>query len=266
VPFVVSFSPIHDESVRWADLVLPDLTFLERYDIVRPEHGTRALVMRRPVVEPVTSGMQTAEVLLRLARALGEPTKSALPWPDVAAMCKAGLAGTDADAEDVLSSLEDKGAWLAPAQERSNPGGRVDLFADLPVVEVGDAIRFPFVLVPFRGPGYAEGGSRHLPWLAELPMAAGNPWRPYVEMEVSDAQRLGIVDGERVIVTSPVAEVEMLVQVRTGLVSGTLGLPLGATLAADDGRGSVLTLLSPRTDEDTGQWRACATRAQVRKV
>jgi anaerobic selenocysteine-containing dehydrogenase len=269
VPFVASFSPLHDESVRWADLVLPDLTFLERYDIVQPERGSRALGLRQPVVEPVTSGMQTADVILRLARALGEPTKSALPWPDVQSMCKAGLAGTDADPEEVLSSLEDKGVWVETVGKRPSLGGRLDIPKHGPVAEVGDATRFPFVLVPFRGPGYAEGGTRHLPWLAELPMAAGDPWQPYVEMESGDAQRLGVVDGERVMVTSPVAELALRVQVRTGLVPGTLGLPLGSAVASDasdDGHRSVVSLLSPRADEDTGQWCASSTRARVRKV
>ena len=36
VPFVVSFSPLLDESALAADLVLPDPTFLERWDVVLP--------------------------------------------------------------------------------------------------------------------------------------------------------------------------------------------------------------------------------------
>ena len=89
----------------------------------------------------------------------------------------------------------------------------------------GDVARFPFVLVPFRGLGYAEGGMRQLAWLRELPLGAGDPWPERIEIALNDAQRLGVEDGDTVVVESPMAQVMLRAQVRAGIKPGVLGLP-----------------------------------------
>ena len=60
VPFIASFSPILDESVLVADLVLPDCTFFERWDIVAPGRASHVLSLRQPVVRPLVDSQQTA--------------------------------------------------------------------------------------------------------------------------------------------------------------------------------------------------------------
>ena len=187
VPFVVSFSPFFDESALYADLLLPDHSFFERWDLVVPGRGSRVLSLRQPVVRPLADTQQTGEVILRVARALGTSIASAFPWADYRHAALAGLAPMD---EGVLSELESTGVWHAAqgAPDRADdrvakPGDNLpplplfdvrglDLAASAPTV--GDPVRFPFVLVPFRGLGYAEGGMREMAWLRELPLATGN--------------------------------------------------------------------------------------------
>jgi anaerobic selenocysteine-containing dehydrogenase len=84
VPLVVSFSPLPDESTLWADYVLPDSTYLERWELVEPLPGDASplLGLRQPVVEPVHDTLPTGDVLIRLASALGKPLADAFPWPD----------------------------------------------------------------------------------------------------------------------------------------------------------------------------------------
>ena len=283
VPFVVSFSPILDESVLGADLVLPDHTFFERWDIVAPGLGPHVLSLRQPVVRPLTDSLQTGDVILRLARALGGSIAGAFPWDGYRQAVLAGLARLEGGADAVLEEIESKGVWCLPAGQGgpegfegdgAQPGkaGNRPLLFDvrgiLPVTPAsGDVVRFPFVLVPFRGPGYAEGGMRQLAWLRELPLCAGDPWPERIEIARKDAQALGVEDGDRVVVESSMARVELQAQVRDGIRPGVLGLPLGGgPEPAQDAAPGASRLLASVVDESTGHWFAHATRVQVRKV
>ena len=284
VPFVASFSPFLDESALFADLLLPDHTFFERWDLVAPGRGSRVLSLRQPVVHPLLDTLQTGEVILRLARALGASLADAFPWNDYRQVVLARLGKSEGGMDGVLSELESKGIWGSPdtGDATALPSDHAKISDDQPqpvlfdvraslsqasLTMAGDPVRFPFVLVPFRGPGYAEGGMREMAWLRELPLDGGNPWPGRVELSVEDARRLGIVDGEAVVLESPMAEVALVAMVRTGVTPGVLGLPLGAGPEAlrDDVPGAS-SLLASLVDAASGHWLASATRAQVRKL
>lgn len=82
VPLVVSFSPLPDESTFQADFVLPDHTYLERWEIVEPvpSVGFPIATFRQPVVEPLHNTRATADVVIQLAKAIGAPVADAFPW------------------------------------------------------------------------------------------------------------------------------------------------------------------------------------------
>jgi anaerobic selenocysteine-containing dehydrogenase len=285
IPFVVSFSPFLDESALFADLLLPDHTFFERWDVVAPGRGSRVLSLRQPVVRPLADTLQTGEVILRLARALGQGVAAAFPWDDYRHVVLARLGKSEAGPLAAVSELESKGICLFPVARdvpafvadhaaKTRADQPLPLLVDvrtalspMPESLAGDALRFPFVLVPFRGSGYAEGGMREMTRLRELPLNGGNPWLGRVELSAEDAQRLGIVDGEAVVVESPVAEVELRAMVRAGIRPGVIALPLGAGPGpARDLVPGASSLLTSLVDADSGHWLACATRAQVRKL
>jgi anaerobic selenocysteine-containing dehydrogenase len=87
VQFIVSFSTFMDETTTMADLVLPDHTFLERWqDHEHHEHaGSLAyplLGVAAPAAKPLYDTRHTGDVLLALAASLGGPFNAALPWKD----------------------------------------------------------------------------------------------------------------------------------------------------------------------------------------
>jgi anaerobic selenocysteine-containing dehydrogenase len=82
VPFLVSFSPFMDETTNLADLILPDSTYLERWQDDQVTHlaGITLFGIGKPVVPPLYDTRQTEDVVLQLAKGLGEPVASALSW------------------------------------------------------------------------------------------------------------------------------------------------------------------------------------------
>lgn len=82
--FIVDFSPFMSESAEFADLILPDHTFLERYQYVTPSQGVGVshISLRQPAVRPLYDTMDTADVLIRLATMLGGTVADSFPWKD----------------------------------------------------------------------------------------------------------------------------------------------------------------------------------------
>src|SRR5438876_419162 len=79
IPFVVVVDAFHSETVGFADLVLPDTTYLERHDTIslldRPisEPDTAADAIRMPVLEPDRDVRPWQEVLVEIASRLKFP-------------------------------------------------------------------------------------------------------------------------------------------------------------------------------------------------
>lgn len=82
VPFIVDFTPFMSETAEYADLILPDHTYLERWqdDVIYPSLGYPVVGLRQPVVPPLYDTMNTGDVLLRIARKIGGSVASAFPW------------------------------------------------------------------------------------------------------------------------------------------------------------------------------------------
>ncbi len=95
IPFIVSFSPFLDETNRHADLVLPDHTYLERWqdDPVEAVWGPPVLGLRQPVVEPRHQTRHTGDVIIQLARAVGGGVADAFPWKDFQDLLRAAFQG-----------------------------------------------------------------------------------------------------------------------------------------------------------------------------
>ncbi len=265
-PLVVSFSPLWDESTHGADLVLPDHTYLERWDLTEPvpAMGFPVIGLRQPAVVPQHDTRQTGDVVLQLAQALGGAVAQALPWESYKAAVSERLAGVGE-----LSALEEKGGlWQTERRYEAfdavfaTPSRKFEFYAQAmqqklaavfgdgleaalaargvqtrgdalymphyePARLEGDEADYPFVLVPYRTMSYAEGGVRHQPWLVELNRAVENPWREHVELHPDDARALGVRDNDEVWVESLAGKRRLRVLIHAGTRPRSVGLPLG---------------------------------------
>ncbi|MBI4338443.1 MAG: molybdopterin-dependent oxidoreductase [Chloroflexi bacterium] len=82
IPFIVTFSPFMDETSHMADYILPDDTYLERWqdDVIYPSLGYPVVGLRQPVVTPLYDTMTTGDVLMRLAKNIGGTVNDSFPW------------------------------------------------------------------------------------------------------------------------------------------------------------------------------------------
>jgi anaerobic selenocysteine-containing dehydrogenase len=128
VPLVVSFSPFFDESARHAHLILPDHTYLERWqDGLAPAAvATPVWGVVRPVVKPLQNTRATGDVILELASRLGGDAAAFARWPSVEdlvhqrglslAAAGRGSAFVDLFRQRELREVEGRGWWLPHGQ------------------------------------------------------------------------------------------------------------------------------------------------------
>jgi anaerobic selenocysteine-containing dehydrogenase len=128
VPLVVSFSPFLDESARFANLVLPDHTYLERWqDALAPAAVAFPVWgIVQPVVKPLHDTRATGDVILDLAARLGGEVNAWSRWSTVEEIVRErgvalagalrGSAFVEAFRQDELRELESRGWWLPHGQ------------------------------------------------------------------------------------------------------------------------------------------------------
>ena len=84
VPLVVSFTNFMDDSARLADLILPGLHGLERwdFDVTHTLTGHPVFSIAQPVLEPPADARHPYAALRAMARGVGGSVARSLPWDD----------------------------------------------------------------------------------------------------------------------------------------------------------------------------------------
>ena len=253
-----------DETAALCDLVLPDLTPIEEWGVVEPAAGVRSFV--QPAMTPVFDGTrQAADVLLAFASKAGKTVgKGAATARELVA------AGT---APAVLERALQHGGEFAAAPVK--PVRLAPDFARLgyqaPTFD-GDAGAGALVLVAYPSMAFYDGRGANKGWLQELPDAATKiAWQSWVEVHPDTAQRLGVVNGDVVTVTSPHGHVEVPVCVYPGVRPDVVAMPIGQGHTAYGrsarGRGAnPLDLLAADATDASGALAFCSTRVTLAKT
>ncbi len=147
VPFIVSFSPFLDDSTSYADLILPDHVYLEKWvsDVLIPSLGYPVLGLGQPVVQPLYDTKNTGDVLIELARELGGSVAQSFPWPSFEELLRfrlrgifeAGRGSIRADSFDQFwNEFVERGVWSAPPygfgewkRVLTTPSGKFELYS-----------------------------------------------------------------------------------------------------------------------------------------
>ena len=213
VPFKVSFSPYPDETSELCDLVLPDDHFLESWGDAQAAPGVIGL--QQPVMDRIFDTRATADVLLQVARA--DAAQAArypqASWRDVLVARYGGAA---------LTAALPKGLVAGTIAERAAPPATPAATAG---AISGDG-EFFLVTYPHAVLGAGEGANK--PWLQELPDPVSKiVWQSWVEIHPSAADRLGVVAGDHLTVTTAAGSITAPAFVYLGVRPDTVAVALG---------------------------------------
>ncbi len=271
--FKVVFTQFPDETALAADLVLPMHSNMEDWGThVAPVQGDMAaLSFQQPLMEPLykdTRGF--GDVVLSL---LKQRNKDYAGFSDYYAYLQAAIANMPAS---MAAGLTGKARWMNLLQKGvvAGKGSSVTLKPQLKVASVeqpsvDDA--YPLRLLPNARLGMWDGRHANLPWMQEAPDQISKVvWGSWVELHPKTADKLGVHNGDFVIVTSRHGELEAQVYVHKGVHPDAVSMPLGQ--GHDEygryakGRGAnPLKLLAPTVDGKTGELAMFATPVKLAK-
>ncbi len=263
--FTVVFDPVMTDTARYADVVLPAATFLERTELSRG-YGAFVLQESGPVVDPVGESRPNHEVFAELCRRTGVARPGDPETADEIA--QAILASSPRGAE--IRRQLDGGGIAFPAEGPApvqfvdvfprTPDGKIhlvpqDLDREAPLGLYGyrpdpSTDRFPLALI---SPATDRTISSTLGELRRSPVSLG--------MHPEDARRRGIRDGDRVRAFNELGSVRCLARLDAELRPGVVFLPKGLW-SHNTESGSTATALSPDTLTDLGGG-ACFNDARV---
>jgi len=284
VPFVVSFSSFVDETAVWADLILPDHTYLEAWGYQIPSPGADRPIVgsQQPIVRPLYDTRSTADVILALAAKQGGSIAEALPWADEVLFLEdasGGLYGSSLSAFSPKSpgafwaAWRQNGGWWSEDELRQEPepiGFPNNPLSATPPLFEGEQDEFPLHLYPYASLGLSDGRGANLPWLQEMPdpMTTAR-WETWVEINPQTAHDLGAEDNDIVQIISPYGEIEAVVIIFPGIRPDVIAMPIGQGHTEfgryAKGRGSnPMDLLAPASDQDTGALAWGSTKVRIK--
>lgn len=272
---VVSFSPFMDETTAHADYVLPDHTYLERWqdDTIYPSVGYPVWGIRMPAVAPVFDTRNSADVLMAIARRLGGTVAASFPWKDNLELLRARAQGLfesrsgnvqGGDFEGWWKTFLARGVWTRPPYDfasddparwkrvLSTPSGRFEFYSQglektlhhlaegraaggsvdkaldamlgelgiqargdevyrphfEPPRFVGDKGQFPLHFITYKTVTHAEGRGANTPMAQEhFNVQTGEAWTTDCQMNPDTARRLGLANGDEVVIESAVGSI-----------------------------------------------------------
>ena len=259
IPFIVSFGSFIDETSAFADLVLPDHSFLESWVDGDPESGSAKAVPVKfgPVMRPLYDTRSTPDVLLDVSRKLATP-----------------LTGLPASFEEFLNqevTADVRRATALAVAETVATAKAVALQTSEPRFD-GDAAQYPYHFLPYPSQAFYDGSLAHLPWLQELPdpMTSGM-WCSWVEINEKKARELGIEQGDLIEVTSTQGSLRAPAFLSPGIAPDAIAIPVGQghtnfTRYATNRGVNPIAILAPTTIPETGTLAWAATRVKIARV
>jgi len=236
-PFVASFNPMVDETAVWADLIMPDRTYLEGwgYDVTAPGFDMPAIGGQQPVVTPVFDTRATADILLDMARGI-PAAKDAFPWTDEVAFIQDRLqqaqiqSGVTQAPEISWNSFLKNGGWWPETYQGEIPQPTLK-YTPVPALNAPDAAgesEYPYYLHLYMSDLLSDGRGANLPWLQGSPDPMTSiAWQTWIEINKETAQKLGVKDGDVVSISSKFGQMEAPVYVYPAIRQDTVAIPIG---------------------------------------
>jgi len=234
IPFHVSIDPFLNESNLYADLLLPEATYLERWDLLSPPPMERVpfIALRQPVSRPMGQSLPFSDILMELAYRVGGGMERYFKFGKmehyIEAMVRKVPRLVDAGGMDYLM---EKGIWVDPGfkargglQDKNRiktPSGKFEfepLPAYAPIPHHQQLREGEFHLITFQWNVHSYSQTANCKWLMEI--VHRNPLWIHEET----ARRLHVEKGDRVRITSSTGSLVTPVFVTQGIHPRTVAL------------------------------------------
>lgn len=267
IPYIVSFSTTMDDTTRMADIVLPNHSYLERYEDIPVRGGLmKPLVnLAKPVTAPQYDTRNAGDVVISIAKALEGNVAEAFPWENYEE-CLAQTLG------DKFESMKEKGFWEGDALALAGRGFAFP--AEIPPAPAlgGDEKALPLVLVSKESMRLWSGPSASPPFaLKTVPDTELKGQDTVVEIHPKTGASLGLADGKPAVITTESGSARVRVSFFEGIMEGIVAIPRGlghqafGKHLADKGV-HVGALIAPSEDPVSGLDAATISRASLKRA
>jgi thiosulfate reductase / polysulfide reductase chain A len=203
--FIMVADILPSEIAGWADLVLPECTYLERYDDLHaPNFRDPYVALRQPVVPPFFESRPNYDIFRELAVRMG--LAAYYPWPSWEEYLDTRLRSVGSSLREMKEAgfkrLGDKPKGVEPGHEFATPSKKIELYSTRlaerqfdPVPRYTEHGRPPagaFRLLQGRSPLHTFGRTVNYPSLGSV-QSENALW-----LNPEAASRAGIKHGERV--------------------------------------------------------------------
>jgi molybdopterin-containing oxidoreductase family iron-sulfur binding subunit len=265
-----------DETTELANLVLPDTVALEKWGDYIPREGVYGLIQPTMGLVSFFSAKAIGDVILSVSKQI-EGLKDQF---------------TQKTFYDYL-----RDSWKNEIQQKFAPDkdfetfwlealGNGGVFQDVeptPVQISDEVLGVSFSEPKFEGDGdmyfipypssrYYDGRGANKPWLQELPDSITTAvWDSWVEIHPDTAKKLGIKEGDFILVESPYGKLETQAFIYKGIRPDTIAVPLGlghrsyGRYAQNVGVNPI-EILPASTDELSGGFAWLSTKVKVSKT
>ncbi len=221
IPFIVSFSSFLDETAKEADIILPSHTFMERFEDVPSEAGMvkNVVGLARPVVKPMYNTKNPGDSLILIAKALKGSIAESFPWETY-----------DRCLENVTSKIwnslsKDGFALLSTGEAKRRLPADISFLADHPerIKAQGD---FDLTLIPIDNMRLMSGSTASSPFAVKTVSDTVIKGKSIV-VEINPVTAKGLKDKGYAVLTTPMGEARVMVNINEGMMPGVIGMVSG---------------------------------------
>lgn len=293
----LEFIVVHEQrmtpTAKFADILLPVNTFMEREDIISPWLGSPYYLYLNQAIDPMYESKSDRDICAELAPRLGitdyREGKTDEEWLRIIAEETGDIANFDEFKKNGAIKLKVTEPFIAFQQQIENPAsvpfptlsGKIEIYCEhlaemnnpripaipryLPTPEGYDAPltpKYPLQLLTTHHLSAAHSTLEKLPWLEE----AAPRW---AWLNTRDAERRGIADGDEVLIFNDRGKVLVPVKVTERIMPGVVDLPEGGWFdIGEDGldRGGCANVLTPSEHSPGGAWATNTVLVEVIKA
>ena len=297
VPLIFSFANTINETSAMADLIMPCNSVLEDWGTNVPMAGPGYQVVgfQQPVVRPffedrgeelgtksVSDALIGIATNLEIDLGLNASTYKDVVENGARQLFELGRGSVKAgDFRAFWTGVLQRGGWWDTTSIISSTNPTVKKLPENisdPEFTGPDGAK-TFNLIPFSSSSLGEGENAHLPWMQSMPdPVTSATWQTWIEINIKIAEELDITEGDVIRVLSAQGTgksstegINVLAYPHPAIPPGVVSIPIGQGHTqggrySKDRGANVMSILSPKIDQETGSLAWASTKVKLEKV